>query len=138
MTIVITEYRNAASLDANNHRMDVDINHPQYGWIPYTMDASVTEPSIDHAALRSLIGSNFTPYTAPTQAEIDAETAQSVRNERDRRLSLEVDPIVTNPLRWADLTTEKQNEWSQYRTDLLNVPQQAGFPNTINWPTKPE
>ena len=61
-----------------------------------------------------------------------------VRGLRDFKLRDEVDPIVTNPLRWADLTTEKQNEWTQYRTDLLNVPQQAGFPNTINWPTKPE
>jgi hypothetical protein len=61
-----------------------------------------------------------------------------VRGMRDFKLRDEVDPIVTNPLRWADLTTAKQNEWTQYRTDLLNVPQQAGFPNTINWPTKPE
>lgn len=102
------------------------------------MDAEVTNPSVDHTALRSLIGSDFSAYVAPTQEEIDAETAQAVRRERDYRLSSEVDPIVTNPLRWADLTTEKQNEWTQYRTDLLNVPQQAGFPNTINWPTKPE
>jgi len=138
MTIVITECRNAVSLDANSNRMDVEINHPEYGWIPYTIDANVTNPSVDHAALRTLIGSNFSAYVAPTQEELDAETAQFVRNERDRRLVLEVDPIVTNPLRWADLTTEKQNEWTQYRTDLLNVPQQAGFPNTINWPTKPE
>jgi len=118
--------------------MDVEINHPELGWIPYTMDASVTEPSFDHTALRSLIGSDFSPYVAPTQEEIDAETAQVVRRERDHRLSSEVDPIVSNSLRWADLTTEKQNEWTQYRTYLLNVPQQAGFPNTINWPTKPE
>jgi hypothetical protein len=138
MTIVITEYRNASSITADNSRMNVEINHPQYGWIPYTMDAEVTNPSVDHTALRSLIGSDFSAYVAPTQEEIDAETAQAVRRERDYRLSSEVDPIVTNPLRWADLTTEKQNEWTQYRTDLLNVPQQAGFPNTINWPTKPE
>jgi hypothetical protein len=94
--------------------------------------------TIDNTALRSLIGTDFTPYVAPTQAEIDAETAQSVRNERNRRLTSEVDPIVTNPLRWADLTAEKQTEWSTYRTDLLNVPQQSGFPNTVTWPTKPE
>lgn len=138
MSTVITEYRNAISYATDNSRMDVEINHPELGWVSYMMDASVTAPDIDHAALRSLIGSDFTPYVAPTQAEIDAETGRSVRRERDRRLASEVDPIVTNPLRWSDLTTEKQNEWTQYRTDLLNVPQQAGFPNTINWPTKPE
>lgn len=138
MSIEITEVRNSHSLNAENTRFDVEINHPQYGWIPYTLDPSDTDMMIDNTELRSLIGSDFTPYVAPTQAEIDAETAQSVRNERNRRLTSEVDPIVTNPLRWADLTAEKQNEWTQYRTDLLNVPQQAGFPNAITWPTKPE
>lgn len=138
MSIIITEYRNASSITADNSRMDVEINHPDYGWVPYTIDASVSEPSVDHASLRSLIGSDYSAYMAPTQAEIDAETAQAVRDERDYRLSSEVDPLVTNPLRWADLTTAKQAEWTTYRTALLNVPQQAGFPNTITWPTKPE
>lgn len=138
MPIEITEYRNAKSLDANSDRMDVEVNHPEHGWIPYTMDASVTNPSIDHSALRSLIGSDFEPYVPPTQAELDAQQSALVRSERNRLLKSQVDPIVSNPLRWADLTTEKQNEWSQYRTDLLNVPQQSGFPNTISWPTKPE
>lgn len=118
--------------------MDVEINHPTYGWIPYTLDTSDTDNTVNNTDLLSLIGTDFTPYVAPTQAELDAETAQEMRWERDRRLVKEVDPIVTNPLRWADLTAEKQTEWSTYRTDLLNVPQQAGFPNTITWPTKPE
>ena len=138
MPIEITEYRNAKSLDANSDRMDVEVNHPEHGWIPYTMDASVTNPSIDHSALRSLIGSDFEPYVPPTQAELDAQQSALVRGERNRLLNSQVDPIVSNPLRWADLSTEKQNEWAQYRTDLLNVPQQSGFPNTISWPTKPE
>ena len=138
MTIVITEYRDAKSLDANNERMDVEVNHPEHGWIPYTMDASVTDPSLDHSALRSLIGSDFVPYVAPTQAELDAQAASEARMARDYLLRSEVDRIVSNPLRWADMTSEKQSEWSQYRTDLLNVPQQSGFPNTISWPTKPE
>ena len=138
ITLTVNDIRNAASHNADNTYFYVEINHPDFGWIPYTLDPSDTDMTIDNTELRSLIGSDFTPYVAPTQAEIDAETAQSVRYERNRRLSSEVDPIVTNPLRWADLTAEKQNEWTQYRTDLLNVPQQAGFPNTITWPTKPE
>lgn len=60
------------------------------------------------------------------------------RSLRNFKLKTEVDPIAGNALRWAELTSEKQNEWSQYRTDLLNVPQQSGFPSTISWPTKPE
>ena len=60
------------------------------------------------------------------------------RRERDSKLFYEVDPIASNNLRWAGLTSEKQGEWAQYRTDLLNVPQQAGFPFNITWPTKPD
>jgi len=118
--------------------MDVEINHPDYGWIPYTIDPRDTDMTVSNEDLLSLIGSDFTAYTAPTQAELDAQEASEARMARDYLLRSEVDRIVSNPLRWADLSTEKQNEWAQYRTDLLNVPQQSGFPNTISWPTKPE
>jgi hypothetical protein len=137
MSITITQIRNAASLQSDNLRMDVEINHPNYGWIPYTVDPADTDTTIDNDAVMALIGSNFTAYVAPTQAELDAEAAEQVRAERDGKLVEEVDPIVTNPLRWADLTAAKQAEWTQYRTDLLNITDQAGFPHNVIWPTKP-
>jgi len=56
---------------------------------------------------------------------------------RDYRLSEEVDPLVLNSLRWSDLTDEQRTAWAQYRTDLLNVPQQDGFPHNVTWPTRP-
>ena len=137
MSITITEVRNAASLQSDNLRMDVEINHPKFGWIPYTLDPSDTDTTIDNDAVMALIGTDFAAYVPPTQAELDAAAAAGVRAERDRRLTTEVDPIVSNALRWADLTSDQQAAWTQYRTDLLAVPQQAGFPNTITWPTKP-
>ena len=137
MSIAITEVRNAASLQADNLRMDVEINHPDYGWIPYTVDPADTDTTIDNDAVMALIGDNFTAYVAPTQAELDAAAAAQVRAERDAKLVSEVDPIVSNSLRWADLTAAKQAEWTQYRTDLLNITDQAGFPHSVTWPTKP-
>ena len=131
----ITEYRNASSLSADNARMDVEINHPTYGWIPYTIDPTDTDNTIDNTALLALIGDNFSAYVAPTQEELDAATAADVRNERNRRLVSEVDPIVSNPLRWDAMTDQQKADMSSYRTSLLNVPQQAGFPNTVSWPT---
>ena len=135
MSIEITQYRNAVSLKEDNSLMDVEINHPDHGWIPYTISASDTDQTIDNTALLALIGSDF---TASTQEARDARLGSKQRSVRDGKLRSEVDSIVSNPLRWADMTSEKQTEWSQYRTDLLNVPQQSGFPNTISWPTKPE
>ena len=137
MSITITQARNAASLQADNLRMDVEINHPDFGWIPYTVDPADTDTTIDNDAIMALIGSNFTAYVAPTQAELDAEAATQVRADRDFKLIEEVDPLVTNALRWADLTAAKQAEWTQYRTDLLNITDQAGFPHSVTWPTKP-
>jgi len=134
-TVAITQYRNAVSLSADNARMDVEINHPTYGWIPYTIDPTDTDMTIDNAALLALIGSDFTAYVAPTQEELDAATAADVRAERDRRLVAEVDPIVSNPLRWNSMSEQEQANMSAYRLALLDVPQQAGFPNTISWPS---
>ena len=137
MTIAITDVRNAASLQSDNLRMDVEINHPVHGWITYTVDPEDTDTTIDNDAVMSLVGTTFTAYVPPTQEELDAQAAAQVRGERDQRLISEVDPIVTNPLRWADLTAAEQAEWTQYRTDLLNITDQAGFPKTHTWPTKP-
>lgn len=137
MSISITQVRNAASLQSDNLRMDVEINHPDYGWILYTLDPADTDMTINNDAVMALIGTDFAAYVPPTQAELDAAAAASVRADRDARLT-EVDAIAGNALRWADLTSTKQAEWSTYRQALLDVPQQAGFPNSITWPTKPQ
>jgi len=138
MSIVITKVRNAASKNAANTIIDVEINHPDYGWIPYLLTDFDTDTTIDNDAVMALIGDDFTAYVPPTQAELDAAASSGVRAERDHRLVTEVDPIVSNALRWADLTAANQDEWTQYRNGLLNVPDQAGFPHDITWPTKPE
>lgn len=137
MGITITEVRKAASLQSDNLRMDVEINHPDHGWIPYTLDSSDTDTTINNDEVLDLIGDDFAAYVPPTQAELDAAKAESVRSIRNALL-LDVDSMVSNPLRWAELTSEQQSSWTQYRTDLLNVPQQYGFPYSVIWPTKPE
>ncbi len=138
MSITITEVRNAISLQSDNLRMNVEINHPDYGWIPYTLDPSDTDTTIDNAEVMALIGTDFTSYVAPTQEELDADMAELVRFERDNILVMYVDPLVTNPLRWNDLTSEERDLWTAFRIDLLNVPEQEGFPQNVTWPTKPE
>jgi len=133
MTISITEVRNAQSRQSDNLGMDLEINHPTYGWIPYTVDPSDTDTTVDNAAILALVGTDFGAYVAPTQAELDAAVATQVRAKRDSLLVV-VDVVVSNPLRWASLTSDKQNEWTVYRQALLDVPQQSGFPSTVTWP----
>lgn len=137
MSIEITEVRNAQSLNAENTAFELEINHPKYGWIPYGLMPNDEDTTVDNSVLLSLIGSDYAAYVAPTAEEITAELAASVRGQRDFLLRREVDVIVGNPLRWTEFTDAKRAEWSQYRTDLLNLPAQAGFPNTVTWPTLP-
>jgi hypothetical protein len=58
------------------------------------------------------------------------------RQRRDKYLMMFVDTL--NGPRWEVFTEEQKTAWIQYRLDLLNVPQQEGFPDNIMWPTMPE
>jgi hypothetical protein len=77
-------------------------------------------------------------WVAPSETWITQSLAMQVRATRNYKLTTEVDPIVSNILRWNDLTEEKKQAWANYRRDLLDISEQAGFPNVINWPTKPD
>jgi len=136
MSIKITQVRNAESLRPDNLRMNVEINHPEFGWIPYTLDPHDTDMTVNNDELLALIGTDFAAYVPPTQAELDYELAMRVRDSRFNLL-VEVDAVAGNILRWAGLTPEEKAEWATYRQALLDVPQQDGFPNTVVWPTKP-
>ena len=84
----------------------------------------------------------FTEYTdgegntITVQAQKDAKTAAdnavlaaSERSKRDELLK------VTDHYGLSDVTMS--SEMATYRQALRNVPQQAGFPNNITWPTLP-
>lgn len=130
-------YRNAQYIDTT--RIDCEIEHPVHGWISYTLDPADTDMTIDNNALLIAMASadDVAAYVPPTQAELDEAAAQAARAERDRKLATEVDPIAGNALRWAALDADTQAAWATYRQALLDVPNQAGFPNDVTWPTKP-
>ena len=134
MSITITEVRNAVSLNDDDTQFELEIKHPVDGWIPYGLDPDDPDNTIDNSALIKLIGTNFTKIT---QSEKDTRSANLVRAKRNAILVEDVDVIINNPLRWAELSSDKQTEWTKYRTDLLNVPQQSGFPHNVTFPTKP-
>lgn len=131
-------YRNAKYINANGW-IDCEIEHPQFGWIPYTLNPSDTDMTINNDDLLAAMSANgdVAAYVPPTQAELDTQAAAAIRQERDFKLSTEVDPIAGNTLRWAALTAEQQQAWADYRQALLDVPSQFGFPHDIVWPNKP-
>tara|TARA_R110000803_G_scaffold42055_1_gene90242 strand:- start:9 stop:290 length:282 start_codon:yes stop_codon:yes gene_type:complete len=59
----------------------------------------------------------------------DTRSAVQVREERDALLT------ATDWMANSDVTMS--DDWATYRQALRDVPSQAGFPNTITWPTKP-
>lgn len=65
------------------------------------------------------------------------ETQVQARQLRNQFLS-HIDVIASNPLRWGEINSQDKDNIATYRTELLNVPQQAGFPFNIIWPTIPE
>jgi len=77
------------------------------------------------------------PLTDEEIAHGALERIKAERETRDRILVEEVDPIVSNALRWNDMTDAERLEWTNYRQALLDVPAQDGYPDSITWPTKP-
>jgi hypothetical protein len=73
------------------------------------------------------------PYVAPPPPpDILGEAALSrLRARRNSKLSSEVDPLVTNPLRWNELSPEKQQEWTEYRQALLDITTTSPTPSYL-------
>ena len=46
-------------------------------------------------------------------------------------------PDRISPVWWASMTTADQLAWMQYRQDLLDIPQQPGFPMNVVYPVRP-
>jgi hypothetical protein len=70
---------------------------------------------------------------AEYKAMKDAEQANNVRQTRDEKLK-ECDWRVIKAL---ESNIPQDFEWAAYRQALRDVPTQAGFPWTVNWPDTP-
>ena len=98
---------------------------------------SAYEGRLDHKTQRlDLTGAQpavvaYTPPAAATPAL--ALRQQAARVDRDQRLSA-VDWIVTRAVSRAESVP---SDWVTYMQALRDVPTQAGFPDSITWPTAP-
>ena len=60
---------------------------------------------------------------------------KAVRAKRGELLRNVVDTI--NAVRWAAMDDAKKAEWNAYRTALLDITDQVGFPFDVVWPCVP-
>jgi len=61
--------------------------------------------------------------------------AEQIRVKRNNLLASDVDSI--NAVRWASMSDKKRIEWTEYRNALCDITAQTGFPENVEWPTKP-
>lgn len=131
------DYRNAKYINSNGW-IECEINHSEFGWIPYGLNPDDTDMTVNNDDLLAAMAKagDVAAYVPPTQAEIDEALSAQLRMDRDALLS-KVDAIAGNALRWAALDATAQDAWAVYRQALLDIPQQSGFPINVNWPVKP-
>lgn len=70
--------------------------------------------------------------TAEELAQQDASKASEVRADRNTKLA------ASDWTQGKDIPDNISSAWATYRQALRDVPSQAGFPWTVQWPTQPE
>lgn len=103
-----------------------------------TPDKTITDAEFEQAnGMARIIDGEI--FVGKTDVEKLADAQKSVRETRDRLLNTVVDK-VQGVLRWNGMTAEQQTAWSDYRTALLNIPEQKIFstdPANVEWPEQP-
>jgi hypothetical protein len=117
--------------------------------VPFTANPNDPEPIGKEIFNRAIFGEfgSIAQYVPPAPPSLDFIKNQ-VRYIRNEKLVTEVDPIVSNPLRWESMTEEQQNAWKTYRLKLLDITQNPNFPwyeqvlekgiDAVPWPVKPK
>ena len=77
-----------------------------------------------------MCSSDLAEQEAEYKALKDAEQAKNVRQTRNDKLK------ECDWTQLADSTADKQ-AWATYRQALRDVPNQVGFPWTVDWPENP-
>jgi len=121
----------------NAHGADVVLEGPQAsGGTVYQYSMRQGVEQLDGKwYTKYVLGPVFTGDTAEAdeaayKAMKDAEKAEFVRSDRNQKLK------DCDWTQIADSTADK-SAWATYRQALRDVPSQAGFPWTIDWPTQP-
>ena len=108
--------------------IDCEIEHPAFGWIPFTASPEDIEPlgkQVFDAAKGS--ASAYAPPPPPSAAVM----AENVRQQRNTLLS------DSDWTQMPDAPVDKA-AWAAYRQALRDIPNQAGFPQDVTWPDKPD
>ena len=141
-------------INNDNGTIDVIVNGENVENIPATnLDSSIHAVQWygDHGEVeyndRNEEITDFSPFNQillDREAEIDSVVEEAieeepsedevVREERDQLLE-DTDWII---LRYLDQGDEVPLEWKEYRQALRDIPEQKGFPGSVDWPVLSE
>jgi hypothetical protein len=96
-----------------NKSIDCEINHPTYGWIPFTCNPNDKGAEFDTAALYAEMRPRAAPYVpppAPTPEEIQAQ----MRAARAAAYAAEADPLF---FKWR-AGESTQADWLAKRAEI--------------------
>jgi hypothetical protein len=84
---------------------------------------------------------DMTPEELSNHQQLQQQVQHSLlimdsRRERDELLR--ASDLLVLPDRWATMTQDQQQALTDYRQALRDVPQQAAWPDTIEWPQCPQ
>jgi hypothetical protein len=128
-----TDYvKNPVWANAEQTLIDCEINHPTYGWIPFTASPDDVEAHGRDifAALAKGVVAQYVPPPPPTTEEL----AAAVRAERNTLLAA-TDWVLAKAY---ETQTRVPQEWAEYRQSLRDLPLQPNFPHDVSWPRKPQ
>lgn len=127
---MMTNYRNAKFLA--DGCIDCEIEHPKYGWIPFTLNPNDSDAGIDAAALFDKITEDggAAPYVPPTAQEVRElallRVTDQIKAERGRRTQAGGYKVAG---RWFH--SDQFSRGQQLGLALLGV----GIPAGLQWKT---
>lgn len=110
----------------------------QYAGVEQSDDGKWYTKYVVGPIFQEIIGEDGNPVTVEVQqqafrAQIDARAAESVRSERNQKLT------KSDWTQMADspLSGGQKSDWALYRQSLRDITSQPGFPHDVTWPTEP-
>lgn len=127
-----TNIQNPRWVNAEHTVLDCEVNfeHLPEEYVTFT---AVASGDLDHThqIFAECVAGQWGPIAEYTPPPVEFYEAQ-VRAQRNQLLA------ATDWTQAADVPQAVKDKWAPYRQALRDVPQQAGFPMNVTWPTKPE
>lgn len=111
--------------------IDLEVEHPEYGWIPFTASSRDTSKVGMELFLKASEGEfgEITPYDKEDEIKL---LSREVKAMRDSLLS------KSDWTQLPDIDPRLKEMYVPYRKELRDLTSQDGFPLKVQWPEEPK